>query len=658
LAYDSATVNGLSMTNAKARLAEAYTCITPCTSKITDEGFSYSLRGEVSDVYLSTPHSGGYYHINQTYWPHGAPLQLSQLAGLPTISIGGTIGSTVGIDGEGRITQVTASSGQNPVTGVSYNNASLPTQVNFGSGDSDLFAYDSNTLRMTQYKFNVNGQSAFGALNWNANATLQRLAITDPFNSAGNQACSYIHDDQTRLQSVDCGMSWSQTFSYDPFGNLKKSGTTSFQPTYSASTNRMISLPGGFTPTYDSNGNVTNDSLHTYAWDANGRPVTIDGVGVTYDALGRMVEQNRSGTYTEIVYGTSGQKIALMSGQTLQKAFVSLPGGSLAVYTGSGLDHYRHSDWLGSARVTTTPSRAVSGDIAYAPYGETYAQSGTPDASFTGINQDTVPNEYDFPAREYGIQGRWASPDPMGFGAVSLADPQSWNRYAYVRNSPFSFVDPSGLCADPTNTSITVCADPINFDPSGSGFGPWITGFPNGGSMGGGRGYRDPIFRCIDRASHHEFSISQCFPGGQTAGASGAKPTKTMEECVSDFKSTNVGKTTNFFDPLNVLPWMNSNWKKSALEWVGLGSAKILTFKSVQAVVSRNPLGALDSYSITTGAVASTASPTGAVLEGTETVSGYIAPVIWTAAAFVDLAVISRCSSLYGPLPTEVVPGP
>ncbi len=44
-------------------------------------------------------------------------------------------------------------------------------------------------------------------------------------------------------------------------------------------------------------------SLHTYAWDSTGRPVTIDSVSLTYDAFGRMVEQNRSGSYTEIAYG-------------------------------------------------------------------------------------------------------------------------------------------------------------------------------------------------------------------------------------------------------------------------------------------------------------------------------------------------------------------
>ena len=52
-----------------------------------------------------------------------------------------------------------------------------------------------------------------------------------------------------------------------------------------------MTLIGSSTPSYDSNGNVTNDFLNNYAWDANGRPVTADGVGLTYDAFGSMVEQ-------------------------------------------------------------------------------------------------------------------------------------------------------------------------------------------------------------------------------------------------------------------------------------------------------------------------------------------------------------------------------
>jgi RHS repeat-associated protein len=53
---------------------------------------------------------------------------------------------------------------------------------------------------------------------------------------------------------------------------------------------------------------------------------------------------------------------------------------------------------------------------------------------------------YGFPERLYrSNQGRWMSPDPAGMGAVDPSDPQTWNRYAYVRNSPLNRVDPQGL---------------------------------------------------------------------------------------------------------------------------------------------------------------------------------------------------------------------
>jgi RHS repeat-associated protein len=155
-----------------------------------------------------------------------------------------------------------------------------------------------------------------------------------------------------------------------------------------------------------------------------------------------MVEQNRSGVYTQIVYAPTGAKLALMNGQALQKAFLPLTGGATAVYTASGLSYYRHSDWLGSSRLASTPTRTVYSSTAYAPFGEPYAQSGTADLSFTGQNQDTAGGSYDFLAREYAIQGRWPSPDPMG---GDIGNPQSLNRYAYVLNNPLALTDPLGL---------------------------------------------------------------------------------------------------------------------------------------------------------------------------------------------------------------------
>ena len=333
-----------------------------------------------------------------------------------------------------------------------------------------------NTGRLSQYQFHVASQTDTGALTWNANGTLKQLAITDQINTANSQTCSFGHDDLSRIGSVSCGATWSQTFSLDPFGNLSKSGTSSFLPTYNLATNRFQTVPGG-TPTYDANGNLTNDLSHTYSWDAEGKALTIDGstVGLTYDALGRMVEQARGAAYTEIVYGPGGGKLALMNGQTLSKAFIPLPAGATAVYTASGLAYYRHADWLGSARLASTPSRGVYYDGAYAPYGESYAESGTADRSFTGQNQDTVSGLYDFMFREYhAVQGRWISPDPAGLGAVNPASPQSWNRYAYVSNNPLRLTDPLGLftCGNCPAPPPDISPDDITIFSGAVGWGP------------------------------------------------------------------------------------------------------------------------------------------------------------------------------------------
>jgi RHS repeat-associated protein len=462
--YDSATVNGVAMVNAKGRLAEAYTCNTCTGAHLTDEGFSYSARGQVTDVYESTPNSGGYYHVNATYWANGSLDVLNggtgPLAGLPAITYGASDGT--GLDSEGRITKVNAATGQNPVTTVGYNVAQQVTGVTFGSADSDVYQYDGNTGRMTNYTFKMGTTplTDVGALNWNANGTLQTLQITDQINTANSQTCTFGYDDLVRITSANCGTPWSQTFGLDPFGNLTKSGSASFQPIYNLAKNQYSSIPGGSSTAYDTNGNLTNDVTHSYTWDADANMLSTDGSTVTmiYDALDRMIEQTRGSAHTQIVYGPYGLKLALMNGQTLVNAFVKLPGGARAVYSSTGLAYYRHADHLGSSRLSTTPTRTKYYDVAYAPYGEDYDGSGTtPDLAFTDQNQDTVKggwstNVYDFIFREYRTaHGRWTSPDPAGLAAVNPASPQSWNRYAYVENNPLVYVDPDGTTTWDTN---------------------------------------------------------------------------------------------------------------------------------------------------------------------------------------------------------------
>jgi RHS repeat-associated protein len=254
---------------------------------------------------------------------------------------------------------------------------------------------------------------------------------------------------------VDCGSTkWQQYFTYDAYGNIKKfvpTGGTgiSFQPTYGNNNRYSGDLPG---LSYDSNGNLLNDSFHVYTWDAAGQMKSVDsttcgtnGVCLTYDALGRQVERTNGAGYVQYVYlGTT--KLALMNGQTLTRAFIPLPGGTQGVYTTS-FSKYRVPDWLGSFRIESTSTRTSGWSGAFAPFGERYSESGSAAAkTFAGHNWDTVSDLYDATFREqHGSQGRWTSPDPAGLAAVSLEDPQTWNRYAYVTNDPLTAVDPLGL---------------------------------------------------------------------------------------------------------------------------------------------------------------------------------------------------------------------
>jgi hypothetical protein len=354
--YDSATVNGTAMSNAAGRLAEAKTCTSSsCSTVVTDLGFSYTSRGEVATVLESTPNSSGYYTSSALYWPNGAIQQLTGPS-LPTL--------TYGSDGEGRTSTVSASNGQNPVSSTSYNVFSLPTSVSLGSGDSDAFGYDSNTGRMTSYTYTVNSSSEVGTLTWNANGTLNQLAITDPFQFYGpynQQTCGYAYDDLARLASVNCHLNpsgtanWTQTFTFDAFGNINKTGSNggiSFLPTYNYATNRYSTLPDT-TPSYDSNGNLTADGFHSYAWDADGNWVTVDSKTYTFDALDRVVESHES-SYHQFMYDPVGHRLALMGGSTLLEGRVPLAGKALARYNSSGLQQYFHADWLGSLRLSSS----------------------------------------------------------------------------------------------------------------------------------------------------------------------------------------------------------------------------------------------------------------------------------------------------------------
>jgi len=240
-------------------------------------------------------------------------------------------------------------------------------------------------------------------------------------------------------------------------------------------------------------------------------------VTATYDSLDRVVEQYNGSGYTQILHSPVG-KTALMSGSTLTKAFVNLPGGATAIYNSSGLAYYRHSDHLRSSRMASTQARGLYSSTAYAPFGEPYEISGTVDASFTDQNQDTVSSLYDFTFRKHShSQGRWISPDPAGVDAVDPANPQTWNRYSYVGNSPLNFVDPSGLQqkgpgGGGCNSDVMNCSGGAGTGDSGSGGGDggFVLVTVSGGYFVNTGKWDDPKLLWID----FNVSYTSISPGG------------------------------------------------------------------------------------------------------------------------------------------------
>lgn len=77
--------------------------------------------------------------------------------------------------------------------------------------------------------------------------------------------------------------------------------------------------------------------------------------------------------------------------------------------------------------------------------GQGYSQQDGVRQGFTGYEKDYETGLNFAQARYHSpTQGRFTSVDPESTGSDEN-DPQSWNAYAYVRNNPLMFIDPTGL---------------------------------------------------------------------------------------------------------------------------------------------------------------------------------------------------------------------
>jgi RHS repeat-associated protein len=354
------------------------------------------------------------------------------------------------------------------LSGVGYYPHSAIQLASFGNGLSETFAFNSRLqpcrveLNSGAHYFNNCGDPERGGnvidftIGYNAGTTDNGNVVS--WSAVGNQTFNrtYTYDPLNRIQNMTdsvttqaCqGLSWT----IDAWGNMTSQTTTagsclSFSTSSPGTKNQLA------TYTYDSAGNTTYDGNHHYTYDAEGRITQVDSGGTAsyvYNENGTRVRKNTGSTFTEYYYGPNGAVQGEFNGSTWPAEYVYAGNRLIAEYKNSTTE-FVHPDHLGTTRLVTSVTGTVVDSLDFLPYGvQTLGDTATTH-KFTGKERDAESGLDNFGARYHASSlGRFMTPDPLHIMKQKLIDPQQWNMYAYVRNNPLRFTDPTGMytCSD------------------------------------------------------------------------------------------------------------------------------------------------------------------------------------------------------------------
>lgn len=314
--------------------------------------------------------------------------------------------------------------------------------------------------------------------------------ITGIAESVGNiqgKTWSYRYDAASRLLGATPSTGKASSYGYDAADNLVS--ITNPLGNRTATTNALNQLASvdGVAYRYDANGNVLDDGLRTYRWDAENRLIglvmkkdTTQRSEFKYDGLGRrlaIVDTTVAGAY-ETRYLWCGRTIC--QGRTVGD-LVSRRYFKYGVqYPHMGLGLFYGLDQLGSVRdlsVIGTGTRI--GVLDYDAYGESTSQSTRlmPDFRFSGLYFHGLSGLHLASQRPYDSRiGRWLTSDP-------LFEPVATNAYSYVDANPLQLTDPVGLAG---------------LSASGSG------GSPPPGAVGGGGPFPQSPFPGPSACSYYD----------------------------------------------------------------------------------------------------------------------------------------------------------
>lgn len=205
---------------------------------------------------------------------------------------------------------------------------------------------------------------------------------------------------------------------------------------------------------YDAAGNMTHDltSGLTYSYDQENRITGAGGFTYTYDADGNRVEKSTGSTGTLYWYMTPGIVAESDLAGNLQSEYVffdgervarrDFPGGSVAYY---------FSDHLKTTDIVTDALGNIKNESDFYPWGGEleFLNNDSNHYKFTGKERDAETGLDYFGARYYSnglgrfISADWSS-TPIPVPYADFGDPQSLNLYTYVRNLPTTRIDADG----------------------------------------------------------------------------------------------------------------------------------------------------------------------------------------------------------------------
>lgn len=204
-----------------------------------------------------------------------------------------------------------------------------------------------------------------------------------------------------------------------------------------------ITTYSGRSFTYDADGQLKNDGLRTYTWNARGQLTGLNRSGQSstfgYEPFGTRNSKTVAGGQTKFL--TDGSNPAVeqdSSGST--KATVAMSGlDEFLTRTEGTKTQVYLTDALGTVLGLADPDGTIATKYTYDPNGQPTTSGATSSNpyTFTGRENDGTGLLY-YRARYYDPQtGRFISQDPIGqAGGINL--------YQYALSSPTTYTDPTG----------------------------------------------------------------------------------------------------------------------------------------------------------------------------------------------------------------------